>query len=106
MRKTHRPVTMSTHNALSWGYFDIDSVMWQPDLHAPSSLFPARMLPQVVSPGHRLEKTDLVDDSPASGMFEPDCSVYVALGDLQCSVYAALERPTDCGKTSKRIRIL
>lgn len=41
---------MSTHNAASWGYFDVTDCSWNLDV-LRQALFPIHLLPPVVSPG-------------------------------------------------------
>lgn len=44
-----KPV-MSTHNAASWGYFDIIHSLWNEDILKEAN-FPIQLLPSVVQPG-------------------------------------------------------
>lgn len=41
---------MSTHNAASWGYFDVTSCSWNIDILEKAN-FPVHLLPSVVQPG-------------------------------------------------------
>jgi len=44
-----KPV-MSTHNAASWGYFDVIDCSWNTDILIEAN-FPVHLLPLVVQPG-------------------------------------------------------
>lgn len=41
---------MSTHNAASWGYFNVTDCSWNKDILTEAN-FPVRLLPSVVQPG-------------------------------------------------------
>ena len=83
--------SMSPHNALSWGYFDLDENKWQSELLNEGIRFPARLLPNVENVGYTI--------SNRTNTFSSDCCTYVSLGDLQCSVYSCLEKDTDCSRS-------
>ncbi|XP_046423723.1 sedoheptulokinase-like isoform X1 [Neodiprion pinetum] len=86
----HSEVTISTQNAASWGYFLTTESRWEIDVLSQHE-FPTHILPsKILQPGQAagcLEQTWF--GIPAG------TPVGVALGDLQCSVYALLKDPTD-----------
>lgn len=45
-----RKPVMSTHNAASWGYFDVTNCSWNVDILKEAN-FPINLLPSVVQPG-------------------------------------------------------
>lgn len=45
-----RKPVMSTHNAASWGYFDVTNCLWNVDILKEAN-FPIHLLPSVVQPG-------------------------------------------------------
>ncbi|XP_062517234.1 sedoheptulokinase-like isoform X1 [Corticium candelabrum] len=80
---------MSYHNAHSWGYFSQAECTWEEDILRDCE-FPVHLLPAVVPPGS------------VAGMtvnrwygISPGVPVLAALGDMQCSVQAAMEMATD-----------
>lgn len=83
-------VAISTQNAASWGYFLTEEGRWEMDV-LNNNDFPTSILPkEILKPGQpagALEQTWF--GIPAG------TPVGVALGDLQCSVYALLKNPTD-----------
>ncbi|KAL5235666.1 hypothetical protein ACI65C_003076 [Semiaphis heraclei] len=83
-----KPV-MSTHNAASWGYFDVTNCSWNIDILTEAS-FPIHLLPSVVQPGINVGTLyETIHHIPKGTV------VGVALGDLQCSVIATLTTMTD-----------
>ncbi|XP_050437209.1 sedoheptulokinase-like isoform X2 [Adelges cooleyi] len=73
---------MSTHNAASWGYFDVKNNAWNINILKKAN-FPTNLLPSTVIPG-----------TLAGNLFNTMYGLHkgivigVALGDLQCSVLA------------------
>ncbi|KAE9540071.1 hypothetical protein AGLY_005323 [Aphis glycines] len=83
-----KPV-MSTHNAASWGYFDVIECSWNTDILIKAN-FPVYLLPLVVQPGKIFGTLyETIYHIPKGTV------VGVALGDLQCSVIATLTSMTD-----------
>ena len=85
---------MSPHNALSWGYFNLDENRWQYEDLNKYSKFPTRLLPDVKSTGF----------TTSNMTKEFGASINVSLGDLQCSVYSCLESDTDCSKFNNEVQ--
>jgi hypothetical protein len=112
---------MSIQNAMSWGYFDIERTKWQQEMlrflkkinknlkiytlfHSAMVFllifslncenFPSNLLSEVKEPGFRISNSvKLIGQTK-----ELNCSIYVPLGDLQCSVRSCLENDNDCSK--------
>uniref|UniRef100_A0A5K3EVA8 FGGY_N domain-containing protein n=1 Tax=Mesocestoides corti TaxID=53468 RepID=A0A5K3EVA8_MESCO len=81
-----RPV-MSPQMAMSWGYFDLELNTWDfPALNATGYSL-SHLLPEVVPCGTVVGKLSFDWEGIPAG-----ADVFVALGDLQCSVYPFLER--------------
>ncbi|XP_058803271.1 sedoheptulokinase-like isoform X2 [Phymastichus coffea] len=83
-------VKMSTQSAASWGYFLTEEKRWDTEA-LESDGFPLRLLPsEILTPGQPV-------GTLAHNWFGVPAGVTigVALGDLQCSVYALLKEPTD-----------
>ncbi|KAL5106299.1 Sedoheptulokinase [Taenia crassiceps] len=80
-----RPV-MSPQMAMSWGYFDVENNSW--DFHAlnASGFTLTHLLPEIVPCGTEVGKLTFDWEGVPAG-----AKVFVALGDLQCSVYPFLE---------------
>ncbi|CUT99324.1 sedoheptulokinase [Echinococcus multilocularis] len=80
-----RPV-ISPQMAMSWGYFDVENNSW--DFHAlnASGFTLTHLLPEIVPCGTEVGKLAFDWEGVPAG-----ASVFVALGDLQCSVYPFLE---------------
>ena len=82
---------MSPHNSLSWGFFDLEGNKWQ---NIDCEQFPKHLLPCIKNVGCSISnKINLIGRDRSL-----DASLYVSLGDLQCSVYSCLEAENDCGK--------
>ncbi|XP_001952623.3 sedoheptulokinase isoform X1 [Acyrthosiphon pisum] len=80
---------MSTHNAASWGYFNVTDCSWNIDILTEAN-FPVHLLPSVVQPGINVGTLyETIYNIPKGAV------VGVALGDLQCSVMATLTTMTD-----------
>lgn len=80
---------MSTHNATSWGYFDVDANTWETDLLKEAG-FPMKFLPQVKEPSFIAGHLESEYYGIPAGV-----PVGVALGDFQCSVLASMSHSTD-----------
>lgn len=80
---------MSSQNAVSWGYFDVDNMTWELDL-LKSANFPTHLLPVVVVPGAVAGKLQ----KPFLGI-PAGIPVGVALGDFQCSVLSSISWQND-----------
>ncbi|XP_014232893.1 sedoheptulokinase-like [Trichogramma pretiosum] len=84
------PVRMSNQNAASWGYFCTEACDWDREALARGD-FPERLLPQeVLGPGESAGRLCRSWFGIPKGV-----NIGVALGDLQCSVYALLKQPSD-----------
>ncbi|KAL7303927.1 hypothetical protein TKK_0004045 [Trichogramma kaykai] len=84
------PVRMSNQNAASWGYFFTEACDWDREALARGD-FPERLLPQeVLGPGESAGRLCRSWFGIPKGV-----NIGVALGDLQCSVYALLKQPSD-----------
>ncbi|XP_044015057.1 sedoheptulokinase-like isoform X2 [Aphidius gifuensis] len=82
--------TMSTQNAASWGYFLTDKCQWEIDLMNDGN-FPVELLPKkILKPGEIAGKLSHSWFGIPAGV-----PIGVALGDLQCSVYALLKGPNE-----------
>ncbi|XP_012266582.2 sedoheptulokinase-like [Athalia rosae] len=83
-------VAISTQNAASWGYFQTEEGCWEIDILAEND-FPTKILPsEIMKPGQSAGLLQYTWFGIPAGT-----PVGVALGDLQCSVYALLKNPTD-----------
>ncbi|XP_043274267.1 sedoheptulokinase-like [Venturia canescens] len=83
-------VIMSTQNAASWGYFMPEEARWETDTLTDAG-FPVHLLPDVIlEPGKVAGKLVKAWFGIPAGV-----TVGVALGDLQCSVYALLKGPSE-----------
>ncbi|KAL5967268.1 Sedoheptulokinase [Taenia solium] len=80
-----RPV-MSPQMAMSWGYFDVENNSW--DFHAlnASGFTLTHLLPEIVPCGTEVGKLAFEWEGVPAG-----ARIFVALGDLQCSVYPFIE---------------
>lgn len=80
---------MSSHNAVSWGYFHFNNMKWELDI-LKQAKFPTHLLPVVVKP-----------DAVAGKLQRPfynipvGTPVGVGLGDFQCSVLATMSQQSD-----------
>nr|CAB3266061.1 sedoheptulokinase-like [Phallusia mammillata] len=73
---------MCYQNANSWGYFNVQSQKWDLSVMREAN-FPLEILPEVVAPGTIVGKL-----AHQWHGIPTEAHVYVALGDLQCSVMA------------------
>ncbi|XP_050531980.1 sedoheptulokinase-like isoform X2 [Daktulosphaira vitifoliae] len=80
---------MSTHNAASWGYFNVINGSWNKNILERVN-FPVHFLPQVVPPGN-------IAGTLFKSLYglQKGTMIGVALGDLQCSVLATSPIETD-----------
>ncbi|XP_066995781.2 sedoheptulokinase [Anabrus simplex] len=83
-----KPV-MSVQNAALWGYFDVRTSQWNFDILSQAG-FPSELLPEVLQTG---ENAGILSEQWYA--IPSGTPIGVALGDLPCSVLAALERPSD-----------
>lgn len=85
-----REVAMSTQNAASWGYFLTEEGQWEMDTLLEGK-FPVQLLPsEILASGQAAGQLAHMWFGIPAGI-----PVGVALGDLQCSVFALLRDPTD-----------
>ncbi|XP_021938891.1 sedoheptulokinase-like isoform X3 [Zootermopsis nevadensis] len=80
---------MSVQNAAGWGYFNTCVAEWNSDILQGAS-FPTHLLPHIVKSGAIAGTLDRPWYGIPSGT-----SVGAALGDLQCSVLATMQKPDD-----------
>ncbi|KAM7539352.1 hypothetical protein Aperf_G00000048625 [Anoplocephala perfoliata] len=89
-----RPI-MSPQMAMSWGYFDAENNCWDFSALNASGYNLTHLLPDIVPCGTVVGKLAFDWEGIPAG-----ASVYVALGDLQCSVYPFLERQNEANNVA------
>ncbi|XP_028414121.1 sedoheptulokinase-like isoform X2 [Dendronephthya gigantea] len=82
-------VYISTQNACSWGYYDIEKQEWEIE-KLQAANFPVHLLPTICPPGYIVGHLSHTWEN-----IQPNATVRVALGDMQCSILATNAGSTD-----------